>query len=265
MLLLEEQLMGEKKLVAAGLICIVLVVGLIGALMVLNQKEAEMQIKTQQLAVIENEKNILETQVSSLQTQTSSLTDEVNTLEGQVSTLQSEKGTLEAQVTSLQSETTALNDEVGVLESQVLTLQDEVIKSYALGYSEGEFEGHQLGYDEGYVQGVEDLSKTGWYLRDPTYEEAIDFINSDTTDEHKYTPSYVCYDFTADFSRNAVQLNYRCGFVYIEFVDSAHAIACFNTTDQGLIYVEPQNDEVVTIAVGQSYLGQVVTDMGIIW
>jgi len=144
-------------------------------------------------------------------------------------------------------------------------LENEVIQSFNLGYAEGESEGYQLGYDEGYVQGVEDGAGSGWYIRDPTYDEAIAFTNSDQTDENGYTDDYICYDFTADFSSNAFQMGYRCGFVYIEFTDSAHAIACFNTTDSGLIYIEPQNDEIVTIAIGQTYLGDTIVDLGIIW
>ena len=107
--------------------------------------------------------------------------------------------------------------------------------------------------------------QTGLYLRDPTYDKVIAFVNLDTTDENDYNPDYVCYDFTADFNENATQSGYRCGFVYIEFVNSAHAIACFNTTDQGLIYVEPQNDEIVTLAIGQQYIGSTLVDFGIIW
>ena len=55
------------------------------------------------------------------------------------------------------------------------------------------------------------------------------------------------------------------GFVYLIFVDGAHAITCFNTIDHGLIYIEPQNDEVVTVGIGQQYSGYVITDLGIIW
>ena len=140
-----------------------------------------------------------------------------------------------------------------------------MIKSFNSGYAEGESEGYQLGYDEGYTQSVEDLTESGYYLRDPTYDEAIAFINSDKTDENEYTSDYVCYDFTADFNSNAFQMGYRCGFVYIELSDSAHAIACFNTTDSGLIYIEPQNDEIFTLAIGQSYLSDIIVDLGIIW
>jgi flagellar biosynthesis/type III secretory pathway protein FliH len=301
--------MAEKKLIALSLICIVLSVGVLGTVMMLNQKDNELQIKTDQISGLENEKLTLETQVSNIQSEKLTLETQVTTLEANVSSLQTEaaslnneKTALEEQVSSLQTEATTLENEKSALENQVSTLEanvsslqteigsleditqsletqvsdlqyevtsleDEVIQGFNSGYDEGESEGYQVGYDEGYTQGVEDLTESGYYLRDPTYDEAIAFINSDKTDENEYTTDYVCYDFTADFNSNAFQMGYRCGFVYIEFSDSAHAIACFNTTDSGLIYVEPQTDEVVTIAIGQQYphINQVIVDIGIIW
>jgi len=271
--------MVEKKLIALGLICVVLSVGVFGAVMVLNQKDLQMQIKTDQISGLEKDKLALQTQVSSLQTETATLNNEKTALATQVSNLQTEtttlnneKSMLETQVSSLQTEANTLNNEntalatqVSSLQTEITSLEDEVIESFDLGYAEGESEGYQLGYDEGYVQGVEDGAGSGWYIRDPTYDEAIAFINSDKTDENEYTPDYVCYDFTADFDSSAFQMGYRCGFVYIEFTDSAHAIVCFNTTDMGRIYVEPQNDKIVTIAIGQTYLGDTIVDLGIIW
>jgi flagellar biosynthesis/type III secretory pathway protein FliH len=299
--------MVEKKLIALGLICVVLSVGVFGAVMMLNQKDNELQLKTDQISGLENEKLTLETQVSDIQSEKLTLETQVSTLQANVSTLQSEtaslnneKNALEEQVSSLQTEATTLENEKSTLENQVSTLQanvsslqsevvslenvtlsletqvsnlqsevksleDEVVQSFNSGYAEGESEGYQLGYDEGYAQGVEDGPEIGWYIRDPTYDKAIAFTNSDKTDENEYTSDYVCYDFTADFNSNAFQMGYRCGFVYIEFSDSAHAIACFNTTDNGLIYIEPQNDEIVTLTIGQSYLGDTIVDIGIIW
>jgi len=285
--------MVEKKLIALSLICVVLSIGVIEAVMMLNQKETEMQMKTNQISGLENEnltletqvstlqanisslqsettslsneKTALENQVSSLQTEATTLENEKNTLETQVSTLQANISSLQTEITSLNNEKTALENQVLSFQSEVTSLENEVVESFNLGYSEGESEGYQVGYDEGYVQGVEDGPESGWYLRDPTYDEAIAFINSDKTDENGYTQDYVCYDFTADFDSNAFQVGYRCGFVYIEFTDSAHSIVCFNTTDRGLIYIEPQNDEIVDIAVGQIYLGDIIVKMGIIW
>lgn len=314
--------MVEKKFIAIVLVCVALSVAVVGTVMMLTQKDSELQSKTEQIIELENQKIALEAQVASLQTETTTLSTEkaaletqvtslqteatslnnekdaletqvsilqtqANTLgnqmallenentalETQVSVLQSEKAILETQVTTLQSEVTTLGNsltaveaQVGILQTEVADLEDEVTQSYNLGYSEGASDGYQLGYDEGYSQGIDYLTEYGWYSRDPTYAEAIAFINSDTTDQHLYVEgSYVCYDFTADFNYNALQEGYRCGFVYIEFSDAAHAITCFNTTDRGLIYIEPQTDEIVTVAVGQQYEGYTINDMGIIW
>ena len=292
--------MAQTKTVTLAIICIVLAAGIAGAAFMLNQKEAEIKAQTDQISEIQNENanmlqqitNLqtetttlnsqiggLESEVSSLQTETSSLQSQKSALENekavlasQVSELESENSDLESQVSDKQGEISSLTSSVGALESQVSSLQNDVVflegqvsQSYNTGYAEGESEGYSQGFDEGYVQGMEFLTESGYYLRDPTYEEAVAFINSDVTDLNPYTQSYVCYDFTKDFIANAQNEGYRCGFVYMEFSSSAHAIACFNTVDQGLIYVEPQNDQLVSVAVGQPYLNYVVLDLGIIW
>ena len=246
--------MVEKKLIALGLICVVLSVGVFGAVMLLNQKDVEMQIKTDQISGLENEKL---------------------TLEAQVSTLQANVSSLQSEVVSLEDLTLSLETQVSNLQSEIPSLESEVIQSFDLGYAEGESEGYQLGYDEGYTQGVEDGAGSSWNIRDPTYDEAIAFTNSDKTDENEYTDDYVCYDFTADFKGNAFQTGYRCGFVYIEFSEGAHAIVCFNTTDNGLIYIEPQNDAIVTLTIGETYWDRTIWSapdyddtviyLGIIW
>ena len=292
--------MVDIKLIAISLICVVLSVGVIGAVMLLDQKDTELQIQNDQIFGFETEKLTLETYISKLQANVSSFQSEATLLNNEKNALETQVSALQANISVVRSEATLLNNEKSVLEIQVLVLgadiselqseivtlendklsletqvsnlqtdvadlEDGVIESYSLGYVEGEFEGYQLGYDEGYTLGVADLTQDGWYLRDPTYAEAIAFVNLDVTDENQYTTDYVCYDFTADFNENATRSGYMCGFVYIEFVNSAHAISCFNTTDQGLIYVEPQTDEIVTITIGQSYLGSIIVDFGIIW
>jgi hypothetical protein len=292
--------MSEKKTIAFGIICLLLATILIATVTVLNKTDQEIRIKSDQISEMETEKNIMETQILNLQTEINSLTNEASTLKDQLSilqkdtynlenekstlknenalleeqvvSLQSEKLSLETQASNLQNEITESNNnaitleaQVSILQTEVNDLEDEVIQNYNLGYTEGESNGYDKGYDEGFIKGIEYLTETGYYLRDPTYAEAIEFINFDKTDQNDYTHDYVCYDFTADFSANAVQAGYRCGFVYLIFVDSAHSIACFNTIDQGLIYIEPQNDEVVTVAIGQQYSGYVITDLGIIW
>ncbi len=288
--------MVSKTVVVSSLVCVVLAVGLVGTFVLLNQKDAELQIKTNQIFELENEKlslgsqvSILQTNFSTLQNGVAALEDEKRDLESQVLPLQSQVSTLQADVTALEFEKSTLESQVsilqtnletfettvGLLQIQVESLKDEkasletqvtVLTTEVTNLESEVIISYNEGYDAGYAQGTEDLIQTGYYTMDPTYNKTISFIESDETDQNEYTPEdYVCYDFTADLISNAAQLGYRCGFVYIEFSTSAHSIACFNTTDAGLIFIEPQNDEIVDIVVGQHYLGQTVVKMGIIW
>jgi len=149
--------------------------------------------------------------------------------------LQNEKDHIEGAISNLE-------DEIVSLESQLSSLQSEVSTNY------------DLGYESGYIQGVEDGVGKGYNIRDPTYQESLHFVSLDQTDKNQYDEeSYTCRHFTADFKNNAFEAGYRCGYVAIEYPVLAHAIVCFDTTDHGLIFIEPQWDDVVTLTLGQSY------------
>jgi hypothetical protein len=96
-------------------------------------------------------------------------------------------------------------------------------------------------------------------LKNPTYAQAMQFVFSDKTDSQAYVVSeYNCANFSADFQANARRAGFDCGYVTLFFTDSSiHALDCFNTTDRGTIYVEPQTDELVTLAVGEVYTGAI--------
>lgn len=134
------------------------------------------------------------------------------------------------------------------------------------GYSQGYSNGNAAGYQSGYLQGVKDGAGSGYNIRNPTYQEMLNFIAADQTDKNPYIHgSYVCWNFAADVTNNAFKAGYRCGWVYVEFAYTAHATVCFNTTDHGLIFVEPQDDMIMNLAVGQPYWGDTVLRYGIIW
>jgi hypothetical protein len=80
-----------------------------------------------------------------------------------------------------------------------------------------------------------------------------DFIARDRTNENTYTNTYTCVDFAADVIKNAEAENIRCAYVYLEFPSGAHSIVAFNTIDKGLIFIEPQSDEEVSVSVGSPY------------
>ena len=120
-----------------------------------------------------------------------------------------------------------------------------------LGYQYGEDDGYTAGYTAGAQAGV----GTGYNVRNPTYQEAMDFMARDRTDENEYEEGiYTCSDFATDFNNNAEAAGYRCAYVYIEYTcDLGHSAVAFDTVDQGMIYIEPQFDKLVTITEGVSY------------
>jgi hypothetical protein len=76
--------------------------------------------------------------------------------------------------------------------------------------------------------------------KDPTYDELINFIQNDTTDQHPYVDGqYVCADYAEDVQHNAEAAGYKCGYVVINFIDGpGHACNAFNTVDDGLVYID---------------------------
>jgi hypothetical protein len=146
---------------------------------------------------------------------------------------------------------------------------------YNKGYSEGNSAGYQLGYDlgqkvgytsgfkvgngTGYIEGFNDswqsgFQEAGYHIRDPTYQEVLDFVEADQTDKILYDlKSFNCFDFSAAVKKNAFDLGYRAFFVYIEFKVTSHSVVAFNTTDEGIVFVEPQHDKVLSLEVGENY------------
>jgi hypothetical protein len=144
------------------------------------------------------------------------------------------------------------------------------------GYSEGEAAGYTAGYDVGYAEGIEAGTGHGFCLRNPTYAEAVAFLNSDRTDRNYYDEdSYVCSHFARDVCNNAEADGWRCAFVELRYSDSGHSIIAFETIDRGLVYFEPQFDDEVSLEIGRSYaqlnhyavpyFDDVIQDILVIW
>ena len=101
-------------------------------------------------------------------------------------------------------------------------------------------------------------------LHDPTYQELKSFIEEDKTNESIYSDNYNCYDFSSKLKTNAFNEGLRSYFVYIEFKLAAHGVVAFNTTDRGLIFIEPKNDKEINVAVGARMFSDVILKVGLI-
>jgi len=77
--------------------------------------------------------------------------------------------------------------------------------------------------------------------RNPTWEELIDFLNTDNTDRGVYGFGLrVCSEFANELHDNAEKAGIKAAWVAIEFEDDSegHAFNAFETTDRGLVFVD---------------------------
>jgi hypothetical protein len=128
-------------------------------------------------------------------------------------------------------------------------------EAYSQGKDEGYQAGYQSGYQAGYKPGLEQKKSDGYILQNPTYQEMKTFLAQDSTNVNNYVEDqYVCVDFAAAVNNNAEAKGIRCAVVDIFYPDGyGHTIVAFDTTDRGLIYIEPQFDQEVKLVVGRSY------------
>jgi len=127
-------------------------------------------------------------------------------------------------------------------------------------YNQGKNEGYQTGYQSGLQAGYKpptqpQQSSQVVTPQNPTYQEMKEFLAQDPTNQNTYVENkYVCVDFAAAVNNDAESKGIRCAVVDIFYPDGyGHTIVAFETTDRGLIYVEPQYDEEVKLVVGRSY------------
>ncbi|OGN95205.1 MAG: hypothetical protein A2Z75_02345 [Chloroflexi bacterium RBG_13_50_10] len=132
-------------------------------------------------------------------------------------------------------------------------------RGYNQGYSQGKDAGYQAGYESGYAAGRKpspEQKASGEYVTlNPTYQEMKAFLAQDESDLKQYKENeYVCTDFAAAVNNNADANGIRCAVVDIFYPEGyGHTIVAFDTTDKGLIFIEPQFDKEVKLIVGQSY------------
>ena len=99
---------------------------------------------------------------------------------------------------------------------------------------------------------------------DPTYDMVMDFLADDRTNSKHYDATdYNCTDYSADVKANAADEGIRCAYVTIRFVEEkGHSIVAFDTTDEGLIFIEPQTDDEVDLREGRRYHESVIAKPG---
>lgn len=88
-------------------------------------------------------------------------------------------------------------------------------------------------------------------LNNPTYIEVTEFIAEDCTDTSK---AGNCVDYSACLIKNARSKHMAVYPVILNFYErGSHLLTAFETSDKGLVFIEPQTDEEVDVHVGGKY------------
>lgn len=88
-----------------------------------------------------------------------------------------------------------------------------------------------------------------------SWKDLVAFLEKDHTNWNKYVPGkYMCLDFSTDLVANATGQGIEAWIVAVDFTSGGpgHAFVAFQTTDRGIVFVEPQADDTYPVVkVGQ--------------
>jgi len=115
--------------------------------------------------------------------------------------------------------------------------------------------------EEGTVNGGQAVT-----IKNPTFQEVRDFILEDPTSRNQFVLNqYECRHFATEVNNNAEAAGLRCAVVLLCYKKGQHAIVAFDTTDRGMIYIEPQTDAAIQPEVGSKYQGEEIKEILIAW
>ncbi|RLF78873.1 hypothetical protein DRN38_06670 [Thermococci archaeon] len=142
---------------------------------------------------------------------------------------------LESQLAEKEEEIALLRDELNQTKGKLLHAQEE------LNQTKTE---------------LKELKRDYYILKKhPTFAEVKRFVEADSTiTEFIRDHDAVCYHYALAMQRHAIEHGLFASIVVIRFKEHwGHAIVAFNTSDRGIVYVEPQCKLFVNITLGKDY------------
>ena len=219
-----------------------IVIGILAALcpglfFILADTNNELELIRANLASTEIELASTQTEMVSTQTELASTNTELASTQTELASTNTELASTQTELASTQTELEDIKDELTDIEVELADLQTS-------------YDGLMVGH--------------GYTIKDPTYEQMMSFIREDRTDKKQYIEGeYVCTNFAMDVCNYAEEEGIRCAYVNLWYPNEmGHAIIAFNTIDKGLIYIEPQTDEVVKAEIGKYFYKCVVPKPG---
>lgn len=100
---------------------------------------------------------------------------------------------------------------------------------------------------------LDDLKKNYYLLKkNPSYKEVKRFLILDSTDIPTHEKR-LCYHYALQMLANATEHGLYASPVVLIFPNAGHMLVGFNTSDRGIIYVDPAYDFEVNITLGEDY------------
>ena len=160
-------------------------------------------------------------------------------LKQQIFNVSQENEILEEKIKKTEKENELLNNQVSSIRSQLVELQSETSR-------------------------LQDrMSKER--IVQPSYSDVLAFVEEDDTDKQRYIGdnyTFICTDFADRFIGNFLKKGFfSCEAIIYLPENSSHSLVAINTTDKGLIFIEPQKDKVITsMRVGDNYCSYINSD-----
>ena len=102
-------------------------------------------------------------------------------------------------------------------------------------------------------------SESGVNLKEPNLSNVKRFVKRNKIDELNYTDgNFTCLNFTNQFIKEFAEFGFSScrADIFFEGKNIGHSIATVRTTDNSIIFVDPQTDEIfVNLNVGDSWNG----------
>jgi len=202
-----------------------------------------------QLYSVKAELNSTQTQLDLTKTELDSTQTQLESTKAKLASTETELRSAEMELAATEMELQSLTDRLKSVETELAAALDSLDTVQAkLEEKEAELAELQINYD-GLMAGH------GYTIKDPSYRDLMRFLAEDDTDKLTYIEGeYECTEFATTLCNRAEDEGIRSGYVTISFPDGkGHAIVAFNTIDKGLIYIEPQHDDLVEIVIGKPF------------
>ena len=213
-----------------------------------------------QLSTTKNTLTLTKDDLSSTRTELTTSQNSLNTTQGQLLTTQNDLSSTKSSLTSTQNQLTTTQNQLSSTQNDLSTTKT----SLTAAQTQAATLQTSLTAANSQVTTLQSQLSSGHILGDTTYAGMLAFLAADKTDQNTYVNNtYNCVNFSADVIANAAKQYIRCAFINIDFPGTTgHAILAFNTTDRGMVYVEPQTDDIVNLRAGTHYWASVIPTHG---